>query len=210
MIPVVDPVPGFRRRRSGQPLVAGSGSIKTDPAIVTELIARSRASVAAAQRDIQTKSGSELLDFIRTDIQELRRVLFDPQSHQAITAGMEASWLITDQLATWLGDSNTADVLTQSVPNNVTSEMGLALLGVNYILATALPRRIGYPASVVASSNLEPQEMEARCPRSAAGRHGLGSHVSRDVSPRRHQRAPRPRLAPAHVRDPRPSRGHHR
>jgi pyruvate,water dikinase len=113
-----------------KPLVAGSGSIETDPAIVTELIARSRASVAAAQRDIHTKSGTELLDFIRTDIQELRRVLFDPQSHQAIMAGMEASWWLTDHLQTWLGESNAADVLTQSVPNNVTSEMGLALMDV--------------------------------------------------------------------------------
>ena len=30
----------------------------------------------------------------------------------------------------WLGEDNAADVLTQSVPNNVTSEMGLALLDV--------------------------------------------------------------------------------
>jgi pyruvate,water dikinase len=33
-------------------------------------------------------------------------------------------------MQTWLGEKNAADVLTQSVPNNVTSEMGLALLDV--------------------------------------------------------------------------------
>src|SRR5918997_649696 len=59
----------------------GSGApapIETDPAIVTELIARSQASITALKRDIRTKSGSALLDFILAEIQELRRVQFDP------------------------------------------------------------------------------------------------------------------------------------
>jgi pyruvate,water dikinase len=30
----------------------------------------------------------------------------------------------------WLGEKNAADTLSQSVPNNITSEMGLALLDV--------------------------------------------------------------------------------
>src|SRR5205807_7853478 len=63
-------------------------------------------------------------------IQELRRILFDPQSHQVIMAGMEATWWLNEHLQTWLGEKNAADTLTQSVPNNVTSEMGLALLDV--------------------------------------------------------------------------------
>ena len=42
----------------------GSAAIQTDPAIVTELIARSQASLADLKRDIRTKSGSALLDFI--------------------------------------------------------------------------------------------------------------------------------------------------
>jgi pyruvate,water dikinase len=45
-------------------------------------------------------------------------------------AGMEATWWLNDQLEAWLGERNAADVLTQSVPHNVTSEMGLALLDV--------------------------------------------------------------------------------
>jgi len=32
-------------------------------------------------------------------------------------------------LQVWLGEKNAADTLTQSVSHNVTSEMGLALLG---------------------------------------------------------------------------------
>ena len=67
-----------------------------------------------------------LLDFIRADIQELRRILFDPQSHQVFMSAMEAAWWLNDQLEAWLGEKNAADTLTQSVPHNVTSEMGLA------------------------------------------------------------------------------------
>ncbi|HEY7130687.1 MAG TPA: phosphoenolpyruvate synthase, partial [Candidatus Limnocylindrales bacterium] len=104
--------------------------IETDPAVVAGLIERNRASVAALERDIRTKSGTALLDFVQADIQELKRILFDPQSHQAIMAGMEAAWWLNDRLEAWLGEKNAADVLTQSVPGNVTSEMGLALLDV--------------------------------------------------------------------------------
>jgi rifampicin phosphotransferase len=43
---------------------------------------------------------------------------------------MEAAWWLNEQLEAWLGEKNAADTLTQSVPNNVTSEMGLALLDV--------------------------------------------------------------------------------
>ena len=104
--------------------------IETDPAIVTELIGRSEASIAAVGRDIRTKSGEALLDFIRADMQELRRILFDPQSHQVFMSAMEATWWLNEQLEAWLGEKNAADTLTQSVPHNVTSEMGLALLDV--------------------------------------------------------------------------------
>src|SRR6185369_10333392 len=80
--------------------------------------------------DIRAKSGSELLDFILADIQERKQIQSDPQSMQVIMAGMEAAWWLNDRLQEWLGEKNVADPLTRSVPNNVTSEMGLALLDV--------------------------------------------------------------------------------
>jgi pyruvate,water dikinase len=43
---------------------------------------------------------------------------------------MEAAWWLNDHLHEWLGETNAADTLTRSVPHNVTSEMGLALLDV--------------------------------------------------------------------------------
>ncbi len=114
----------------GAPAGGGQAPIGTDPAIVTDLIGRNQESVAGLKRDIATISGSPLFDFILADIQELKRILFDPQSHQVFNSAMEATWWLNEQLEAWLGEKNAADTLTQSVPHNVTSEMGLALLDV--------------------------------------------------------------------------------
>jgi pyruvate,water dikinase len=126
-----DFVPSLPDEGPGGPPASGAPDpIETDPAIVTELIEHNQASIAALKRDIRTKSGSARLDFIMADIQEMRRILFDPQSHQVFMGAMEATWWLNEQLEEWLGEKNAADTLTQSVPNNVTSEMGLALLDV--------------------------------------------------------------------------------
>ncbi|MET8413481.1 rifamycin-inactivating phosphotransferase [Streptomyces sp. NPDC005195] len=114
----------------GPPAVGASASIETDPAIVTELIERSRTSTAALERAIRTKTGPALFAFLLEAFQEHKRVLSDPLSMQAIMAGMEATWWLNDKLREWLGEKNAADTLTLSAPGNVTSEMGLALLDV--------------------------------------------------------------------------------
>jgi rifampicin phosphotransferase len=116
--------------QANPPAYSTPATIETDPAIVTALVERSRASIAKLKREIRTKSGAALLDFILADVQEMRRILFDPQSVQVIMAGMQATWSLSDQLDVWLGERNAVDTLTQSVPDNVTSEMGLALLDV--------------------------------------------------------------------------------
>jgi rifampicin phosphotransferase len=126
-----DFIPTLRDERPGS--APGGGvppPIETDPAIVTGLIERSEASIAKLKSDIRGKSGSALFDFILADIQELRRILMDPQSHQVFMSAMEASWWLKENLEARLGEKNAADTLTQSVPHNVTSEMGLALLEV--------------------------------------------------------------------------------
>ncbi|MEV0388082.1 rifamycin-inactivating phosphotransferase [Nonomuraea sp. NPDC050643] len=114
----------------GPPAGSPPAPIETDPAIVTELIERSQASIAALRRDIRTKTGPALFDFLLEAFQEHKRVLSDPLNFQAIMAGMEATWWLNDTLWEWLGEKNAADTLTLSAPDNVTSEMGLALLDV--------------------------------------------------------------------------------
>ncbi|MEV0119738.1 rifamycin-inactivating phosphotransferase [Streptomyces sp. NPDC050844] len=114
----------------GPPVGGPSAPTEADPAIVTELIERSRASIAALERDIRTKSGPALFDFLLEAFEEHKRSLSDPLNFQAIMAGMEATWWLNDQLQEWLGEKNAADTLTLSAPDNITSEMGLALLDV--------------------------------------------------------------------------------
>ncbi|MEV7377670.1 rifamycin-inactivating phosphotransferase [Streptomyces lydicus] len=114
----------------GPPAGEASAPIETDPALVTQLIERSQASIAALERDIRTKTGPALFDFLLEAFEEHKRVLSDPLSIRAIMAGMEATWWLNDKLGEWLGEKNAADTLTLSAPDNVTSEMGLALLDV--------------------------------------------------------------------------------
>ncbi|WP_152397924.1 phosphoenolpyruvate synthase [Paenibacillus cellulositrophicus] len=105
-------------------------AFENDPSIVTDLIQRNQASIAALKQRIQMKSGAELFDFILEDIQELKRILFDPQSTAVFMSAINATFWINEHMNKWLGEKNAADTLSQSVPNNITSEMGLALLDV--------------------------------------------------------------------------------
>jgi phosphoenolpyruvate synthase/pyruvate phosphate dikinase len=143
-----DPDEGLDEGQGRPPAYSTPGTIETDPAIVTGLIERSQASLAALKRGIKAQSGLALIDFILADIQELRRILFDPQSLPVIVAAMQATWQLNEQLQEWLGEKNAVDTLTQSVPNNVTSEMGLALLDVADVIrprpdVVAFLRRVG-------------------------------------------------------------------
>ncbi len=104
--------------------------IENDPTIVSDLIKRSQTSIEELKQNIQTRSGSELFDFLLEDIQQLKKILFDPQSSSVFMAAINASSWINEKMNEWLGEKNVADALSQSVPNNITSEMGLALLDV--------------------------------------------------------------------------------
>jgi pyruvate,water dikinase len=101
-----------------------------DPTIVSDLIKTNQTSIAALRQNIQTKSGSDLFDFILEDIQQLKKTNSDSRSFGVIMTGMNASSWLNEKMNEWLGEKNAADTIAQSVPNNVTSEMGLALLDV--------------------------------------------------------------------------------
>ncbi|MFB5265644.1 phosphoenolpyruvate synthase [Paenibacillus enshidis] len=112
------------------PSAGARTQIDSDPAIVSDLIKRSQTSIEELKQSIHTKSGSDLFDFIVDDMQQLKKILFDPQSSAVFMAAMDASAWINENINKWLGEKNAADMLSQSVPNNITSEMGLALLDV--------------------------------------------------------------------------------
>src|SRR5947207_2854173 len=101
-----------------------------DPAIVSDLIKRSETLIEELKQNIQTKSGSDVFDFILENIQQVKKSLSDRQSFGVIMTAMNASSWINEKMKEWLGEKNVADTLSQSAPNNITSEMGLALLDV--------------------------------------------------------------------------------
>lgn len=98
--------------------------------VVNDLIKRSEMLVEELKQRIQTKSGADLINFILEDIQEWRKYLFDPRSYNVLITAINASSWVNEKMNEWLGEKNAADTLAQSAPNNVTSEMGLALLDV--------------------------------------------------------------------------------
>ncbi|QWH18271.1 phosphoenolpyruvate synthase [Bacillus mycoides] len=112
------------------PPASSQPQIETNPAIVMDLIKNNQASIEELKQNIQTKSGLDVLGFILEDIQQLKKILFHPQSMAVLMAGMNASSWINEKMEQWLGEKNVADTLSQSVQNNITSEMGLALLDV--------------------------------------------------------------------------------
>ncbi len=102
--------------------------IENDPTIVANLIKSSQASIEELRHTIQTKSGSDVFDFILEDIQQLKKIR--SRGLDVILAAMDASSWLNEKMMEWLGEKNVADTLSQSVPNNITSEMGLELLDV--------------------------------------------------------------------------------
>ncbi|MDE3211610.1 MAG: phosphoenolpyruvate synthase, partial [Bacteroidota bacterium] len=120
-------VPGTKQ---AAPMPVLPPGIQNDTAIVRELIERTRRSVATCAKGIQSKSGPELFDFIREDIEVTKKLIADPQSTAVLMAGIHASAWINENIYDWTGEKGAADTLSQSVPYNVTSEMGLALLDV--------------------------------------------------------------------------------
>lgn len=102
-----------------------------DPSIVHELIKSTQTEIEELRQNIQTKSGPELFDFIVEYIQQFKKKsLANPQSFTVIMTAMNASSWINEKMNEWLGEKSAADTITQSAPNNITSEMGLALLDV--------------------------------------------------------------------------------
>lgn len=99
-----------------------------DPAIVTELISNRQAAIALLQQQIQDATGTKVFDVIEADVQANKSSGADPRYLGVIVAAVNASAWLNEKMFEWLGEKNVADSISQSVANNITSEMGLALL----------------------------------------------------------------------------------
>ncbi|WP_211202219.1 phosphoenolpyruvate synthase [Salicibibacter cibarius] len=102
---------------------------ETNFKIVSDAIKGSQTSIEVLKQNIQMKSGADLFDFILEDIPQLKKILFDPRMGVIMDA-MDASSWINEKMNKWLGEKSVADTFSQSVQNNITSEMGLELLDV--------------------------------------------------------------------------------
>lgn len=121
---------GLGKSNEDMPYAGFQAQIENDPTIVSDLIKNSQASIEALKQNIQKPTGPDLFDFILEDLQELKKNIFDSQSMAVIMTGINASSWINEKMEAWLGEKSAAAALSQSVSNNITSEMGLALLDV--------------------------------------------------------------------------------
>lgn len=127
----------------GLPLVMVQVYRKNDPALVQTLMSRNELSILALQKRIAHLSGEELFAFIVEDHKELKEIMYGSSSIAIIMVGLYASNWINKHMEKWLGEKSAADTLSQSVANNVTSEMGLDLLDVADVVREA-PAAIQY------------------------------------------------------------------
>ncbi len=130
------------------------GQFECDPAIVANLIESSQALIEQVKQTIQTKSGTDVFDFILEDLEQLKKWITDPQNLGVIMAAIDASTWINEKMHLWLGEKNAADTLSQSVPNNITSAMGLELLDVADVIRP-YPEVIAYLQQVKEEGFLE-------------------------------------------------------
>ncbi len=128
---------------SSHPLARLETPAPDDPAIVGELIAQEQASLQKLKQEIAAVSGPALLDFLEEDIERHKARRSGPQTTAAVMAGINASAWLNEKGWEWLGRRNVADVLSQSVANNVTSRMGLRLLDLADVLRP-YPQVIAY------------------------------------------------------------------
>ena len=148
--------------------VAPAAEIPTDPAIVDDLMSSTRAAIANSRRNIDGLTGAALFDFILADFAEFKSALFRPTSHNVIMVGMEAAIWLNEHILEWLGEKNVADTLSLSAPNNVTAEMGLALLDVADVIRP-------YPEVIAFLEQVEGDDVLERpvfAPRWNGGAHG--------------------------------------
>lgn len=101
---------------------------KNDHVIVKNLMAHNEMVMHDLEQRIAKVSGDELFDAIFKSYMDIKDAVF--AGYGAVFTGAYASSWLNKNMQKWLGEKNAADALAQSVPDNVTSEMGLELLDV--------------------------------------------------------------------------------
>lgn len=101
---------------------------KNDHVTVKNLMAHNEKVMHGLEQRIAQAAGDELFDFIFKSYADIKDAVF--AGYGVVFTGAYASSWLNKNMQKWLGEKNAADALAQSVPDNVTSEMGLELLDV--------------------------------------------------------------------------------
>ncbi|MCC9296222.1 phosphoenolpyruvate synthase [Clostridium sp. MT-14] len=100
---------------------------KNDPEIIHELTGKFDSELNEIEGKLSKLSGKAALDFIKNDRDSLLAMAYHPKMLGAIIAAILVNDSINKNVENWLGEKNAADLLSKSLENNVTTEMGMAL-----------------------------------------------------------------------------------
>lgn len=101
---------------------------KNDVKVVKDQIAHNEKLIDEMEHKIKKLSGDQLFEFILNDTKGLKGVLTGPENmRMMVVAGFVSTW-INKKIEKWLGEKGAVDILSKSAENNVTTEMGFALL----------------------------------------------------------------------------------
>lgn len=103
---------------------------KNNPSNIKNIIAEFEKEIREIDSKLSKLSGDEALEFIINDKQKLLDMSYNPKMLGAIIAAILINDSINKNIEKWLGDKNVADILTKSLDNNITTEMGLELCDV--------------------------------------------------------------------------------
>ncbi|MDP4132676.1 MAG: phosphoenolpyruvate synthase [Bacillota bacterium] len=104
--------------------------IKKDKESANKLSTRSEKYIQNLDKEYSKYVGAEVVDKAEITLKSLQKVMYDYKIMGTIYAGLMAQSWINRKCKKWCGIEKAADVLIQSVDNNVTSNMGLDLLDV--------------------------------------------------------------------------------
>ncbi|HET8841370.1 MAG TPA: phosphoenolpyruvate synthase, partial [Ktedonobacteraceae bacterium] len=102
---------------------------ENDANLVEGIIAKNDALTQEVAQRIDSKSGDDLFDFILKDMDEAYQTIVLGNYGVGIV-GVYAPGQLKRKIKKWLNEENITDTLSQSLSNNVTTEMGLELLDV--------------------------------------------------------------------------------
>lgn len=124
------PAPTTIRSHQGMTADEIAAAVGADPRAVETLIAERERSLVELATAIAGVHGPALFELLVEDIARSKALLGAPNNMAAVMAGINASGWINEHVRVWLGEKNVADTVARSLPANITSEMGAALLDI--------------------------------------------------------------------------------